>query len=64
MFIWVNFSLHNLVDYKTNIYPTNVELLEYATQPLKDKEVFTEPEGFLKSHLPNLFLFGPNPRLK
>ena len=32
------FLLLNLVDYKNNSYPTNIELLKYATQLLKDKK--------------------------
>ena len=33
------FLLPSLVDCKSNSYPTNVELLEYATQPLEDEIV-------------------------
>ena len=58
------FLLPNLVDYKNQSYPTNIELLAYATQLLKDKNKFTQPEGCLKNHLANLFLLGPNPRPK
>ena len=33
------FLLPNLVDYKNNTYATNIELLRYAAQSLKDKNI-------------------------
>ena len=49
------FLLPNLVEYKNKSYPSNTELLKYATQLLKTKKLFTQPEGCLKSHLPDLW---------
>ena len=48
------FLLPNFVDYKSNSYPTNIEILKYATQPMKDEH----------NHLPYPFLTDPNLRHK